>query len=165
MRKEERGVSRLRQYMVDCAKKEFRGNFKYLKSRLNSLLWTQSCPTSLCVKHKSWGIWSTQSPLRFRAFLHNLGLNHSSESQTNRLTLDEIMGTHAKGASTKWYTQPGRAREVIPNGDQLAKHSPKAHCGCLDAGSPQADPGISVKFAWEGMCEQQQRSGGVRPGQ
>lgn len=44
MRKEERGVSRLGQGMVDCAKKEFRGNFKYLKSTLSSFLWTHILP-------------------------------------------------------------------------------------------------------------------------
>lgn len=101
MRKEERGVSRLGQDMVDCAKKEFRGNFKYLKSRLNSLLWTQSCPTSLCVKHKSWRNLIHTVTAAFQSLPPQPGAQSQFRVPDQQTNLDEITGTHAKGASTK----------------------------------------------------------------
>lgn len=71
-------------------------NFKYLekKSRLGSLLQEAEgtllqrytpCPTGLFGKHRSW-MYLTQSLLYFRVPPPpNLGLQHSSESQTYRL--------------------------------------------------------------------------------
>ena len=165
MRKEERGVSRLGQGTVDCAKKEFRGSFKYLKSALSSFLWTHILPHKpMCEAQVL-----EESIHTVTAAFHSLPSPPGAQPELRvpdpQAHLDEIAGTHAKGSRTKWYTTRQSKR-----GDAQGKVSSEphtvlqAHCAYRGAGSAQADAGTSVRSVLGRERGQQQRSGVVRPG-